>query len=101
MQQRGAGLQRVAVLAVEDLRPVEAERAVVGPFVAVEQQPLVKARQQHVARRRVGAEHDVGEQVRPRLVAQVLGDALGPVEEGRQGEVEQRLLLQRPAGRQG
>ena len=44
VQQRRGGLQCRRVLAVEDLVPVEPQRAVVRPLVAVEQQPLVRGR---------------------------------------------------------
>ena len=59
VQERGAGFEGVGVFAVEDVGPVEAQGAVVGPFVAVEQQPFVQAQQQHVARGLVGAKHGV------------------------------------------
>ena len=59
VQERCAGLEGVGVLAVEDVGPVEAQGAVVGPLVAVEQQPFIQAQQQHVARGLVGAKHSI------------------------------------------
>ncbi|MFD2379341.1 hypothetical protein ACFSTJ_20200 [Ottowia pentelensis] len=67
VQQRGAGLEGVGVFAVEDVGPGKAQGAVVGPFVAVEQQPFIQAQQQHVARGLVGAEDGVTQQVGPGL----------------------------------
>ena len=50
VQQGGAGFEGVDIFAVQDVGPVEAQGTVVGPFVAVEQQPVVQAQQQYVAR---------------------------------------------------
>ena len=65
VEQRGGGLQGVGFLAVEDFVPVEAQEAVVRPLVAVEQQPLGQADEEDVARRMVGPEEGVGENVGP------------------------------------
>ena len=70
VQQRGRGLEGVGVLAVENIRPIETQRPVVGPLVAVEQQPFVQPAEQHIARRRIGSKDHVREQVRPGFVAQ-------------------------------
>ena len=51
VQQGRRGLQRGGVFAVEDFVPVEAQRAVIRPLVAVEQKPLVQADDNDVARR--------------------------------------------------
>ncbi len=93
VQERRAGLEGVGVLAVEDVGPVEAQRAVVGPLVAVEQQPFVQAAEQYVTRRGVGTEDHVGEQVGPGLVAQGLRHRLAAVVQAHQAVVEQVFVF--------
>ena len=65
VQQRAGRLQRGGVLAVQDVGPVKAQRAVVGPLVAVKQQPVVQAQQQHVAWGGFGAEQRFGDDAGP------------------------------------
>jgi hypothetical protein len=86
-------LQGVGVLAVQDVGPVEAQGAVVGPLVAVQQQPFVQTGQDDVARRGLGAEHGVGQQVGPGLALHLAGHALGAVEQADELVVEQVFLL--------
>lgn len=93
MQQRGTGLQGVGILAVQDVGPVEAQRPVVGPLVAVQQQPFVQPQQQHVARRGVGTKHGVRQQVGPGLAFHVGRQWLAAVVEGGQLVVQQVVLL--------
>ncbi len=57
----------------------KAERAVVGPFVAVEQQPVVQAHQQHVSRGAFSAEHGLRQHVGPGFALQRLGHRLAVV----------------------
>ena len=66
VQEGGGGLQCVGFLAVEDFRPVEAEEAVVRPFVAVDQKPLGGTNEKHMARRLLGTEDRVRKNLRPR-----------------------------------
>ena len=96
VQERGAGFEGVGVFAVEDVGPVKAQRTVVGPFVAVQQQPFVQAQQQHVARRAIGAEHGVTQQIGPGLALHVRRQWLGAVVEGGELVVEQIIVF--PAG---
>ena len=93
VQQDGAGLEGVGVLAVEDVGPGKAQGAVVGPLVAVEQQPLVQPQQQDKARRLVGAEDGLRQQFGPGQVAHALGPGLVAVMEGGELVVEQVLAL--------
>ena len=67
VQQRGSGLQRGAVFAVEDVNPVKTQGAVVGPFVAVQQQPVIQAQQDDVTRRSFGTKEGFRNNSGPRL----------------------------------
>ena len=98
VQQRSGSLQGGAVLAVEDLGPVEAQRAVVGPLVAVQQQPVGRPGQDEVARGRIGAEHGVTDQVNPARLGQRVGHGQAAVVQRIEGLVERGLVFQAVAG---
>ena len=59
VQQRRRGLQGERLLAVENLAPVKAQGAAVGPLEAIEQQPLLEAHQNNEPGRLVRPEQPV------------------------------------------
>ena len=99
VQQHGGGLEGAIVAAAEDLLPVEAQHAVLGPLVAVDEDALAVRKQQHPARRalvmrRDLAKHRLVEDLVPALPRQ--GVEVGALAEelpGVQGERERVLAL--------
>ena len=65
VQERGGCLQGGGVFAVKDVDPVKTQGAIVGPFVAVQQQPVVEPQQDDVTRWVFGTEEGFGNDAGP------------------------------------
>ena len=93
VQQCRCRLKGVGVLAVEDLIPIEAQQTVVGPLVAIEQQPLFEPDEEDEARGVVGSENRLGNQLQPRCLFQQRRHFLTSVMEGLKGVVERVFVF--------
>ena len=93
VEKGGGGLEGVGILAVEDLGPVEAQEAVVGPLVAVDEEPFLEPDEEDEAGRLLGPEEGLGHEFEPGRAEEEPGDFLASEVHGLEGVVERIVVL--------